>query len=344
MIKTAMVVSQIVGATYGGWDNLALTAEALGADRFTLHTLPIDKLENYQCIIVVDNTNYNIYGDICIRIREKYPNMLIGWHQEKEVDNIFHRHRCHYDMSSSEESWCISSLKVIENLQVCDFIILHNEHDRSPEMYEILAPQAYQVISGPFLPVEEMSKFRKPKEEKRKRIAFGHTYGWREGGFLGYMACGDFKDFELWRWDHAKVTPEKAKIDEIMRHNFHKRNVAVFETGGCRRNLAKFLSECYIVISMREPTAGRTNALCAAVGTPIIGTNTNTTQQILFPDLAVDKYDLKKIHKLVKLLIENKTLYNTCVDMALNALPKVSKETCGDRLRSFIESLYANKR
>ncbi len=347
-MKTLMIVQQKVGITYGGFDNLTLTAKALNADIFTKETIPSD-LNNYQCCIIVDNVNYNVFNNIAIDIRKTYPDMLIGWHQEKEVDNIFKRHKCHYDMTSSEESWCISSLKVWNNVNVCDFIILHNSHDQSINFYSIFAPEIKMIISGPFLPIDEISQYYKHRTKKLHQIAFGFNfYDYRGGAFLGYLVAGQkkYNSFNLCIWAEANSshsTDKMKETHEVIQKEFYQRKINIFYMQGSRINLAKFFADCYIVINLRKPTSGRTNAICAAVGTPMIGNEESSIQQKLFPDLCVNRLNLLKIDTLLHNLVNDINFYDYVVKIASENTSKVSIESCSKYLKENIERIWKQR-
>jgi len=344
-LKTALIVEEVMDVNEGGWCNLALTAKALDADQIPYNKINYDELAKYQCIIVVDNKDYRLFGDVAQKIRAKYPKMFMGWHQESEVSNIMRRHKIHGDDRASEESWCISTLKVWESVQVCDFIICHNDRDYSTSFYHIYSGGKPCFALGPFLPIDKVKHFWKPREKKEKKICFGMNYGWREAGLQGYIVVGQdkFNGFELLRKIRGNPeSPQEIYATKMIDENFYKKKVNSTSIGG-RIALVDYFSTCYLAINLREPTACRTNAACAASGTPMIGNEQSDVQNLIYPDLCVNKYDLKRISFLLEALIMDTAFYDRCVAIAANNLWLIGEEQCGNNLRDAILKIREGK-
>lgn len=319
-LKCALIVEKRITESTGGFDNLALTAKAIDADLIPYSEINLNAIKQYQCVIVIDNKDYRKFGMICSQIRTAHPSVLLGWHQESEVSNIFRRHKCHDDLVSSEESFCIASLKVWDNIKHCDFIIVHNAADFSCSFYWVFGQYKPIFSLPPFLPINEMKQYYKSQQEKEKLIYLGFNYNWREGGFLSYLIAGQkqFREFELVRRYRGGKIEEGSKEHEVMsliNNNFYKVPVTTL-IGSNRIELAKLFARCYVALNLREPTACRTNAVCAAVGTPMIGNEQSDTQRILFPDLCMNKYDLFKGTQLLTRLINDTGFYTECVNKA----------------------------
>jgi len=344
-LKTAMICEEIMDVNDGGWCNLAMTAKALDADQISYKHIDYETLGQYQLILVIDNKNYKLFGTIPQQIRARWPNIFMGWHQESEVSNIFRRHKIHGDDAASEEGWCISSLKVWDAVQVCDFVIVHNEHDYSPSFYNIYSGGKPVFTLGPFLPLDRVWQYWKPREAKEKKICFGMNYGWREAGLQGYIVAGQkkFREFELFRKIRGNPeSPQEKYATKMVDENFYKIPVNATNMGG-RLTLVDYFSICYAVICLREPTACRTNAACAASGTPMIGNEQSDVQQIIYPDLCVNKYDLMKIDSLLEKLIKDSDFYDHCVQVAKDNLWRIGAEQCGKDIREKIMLIWRSR-
>lgn len=344
-LKTAMICEEVMDVNEGGWCNLALTAQALDADQIPYNKVEETDLSQYQLILFIDNKDYRIIDGLLPKIRTQYPNAFIGWHQESEVSNPTRRHKCHGDERASEESWDIATLKVWEDVQAADFIIVHNEHDFSDSFYHIYSGGKPCFALGPFLPIDRVQAFWKSRLQKEKKICFGMNYGWREAGLQGYIVAGQekFRGFELLRKIRGNpASPQEILATQTVDENFYKIKVNATNMGG-RITLVDYFSTCYVAICLREPTACRTNAACAASGTPMIGNEQSDVQQIIYPDLCVNKYDLMKVDYLLEKLIKDSDFYDHCVQVAKENLWRIGVEECGRDLREKVLKIWRQR-
>jgi hypothetical protein len=324
------------------YDNLYQTGMALGAvlkryDEITKENF--DTIGDYDCIIVVDNKDYRVLKDLPLRIRQWFPRAFMGFHQESEVSNIFRRQHCHGDRTTNQENWHIGILKTYEYVNACNFVICHNANDLSPSFYGVFSNGKPCITTRPFLPIEKISWMFKERHEKKKKLLVGANYGWREGGFLGYLVAARFHGFSLVARRRGLINDQDRFAIEKVNHNFHLKEVEILERSQNRQVFAKAISECYAGIYLMEPTACRTNAIAAAVGTPLISNKGSDVAQILFPELCIDKYDLEKGEALMNRLINDEGFYQRCVDYAGENLYKVGIEESGNFLREQIHQL-----
>ena len=77
------------------------------------------------------------------------------------------------------------------------------------------------------------------------------------------------------------------------------------------------MSQCKVAINLENRyTQGKFSIDCAIAGVPCVGSNTLTAMQKLWPDLAVDAFDLDGAIAKVKRLLEDKQFYNDCINKA----------------------------
>ena len=329
----------------GGYSNLFYEAHSLDAMVIPYREVSVDRLMGYDIAIFSDNKDYRVYDGKLKMIRDAYPDLLIGWRQESEVSNIFRRHRIHGN-KGPEEHLDVDPLKVWENCQMADFVIVHNKGDYSESFYKVYADGKPVFALPPFIPYEKLARYSKPRQAKQKRIFVGFHYGWKEGGLMGYIVAGQkkYNDFSLLRVAHNDINNEAMScISKMIDGGFHKKkveNIPVVD----RVVLCKYFADSYIVINLREPTACRTNALCAVAGTPMIGNEQSDVQRLLFPDLCVNKYDLETIDILVGRLINDNAFYDYCVDYAQGNLYKVGVEESSKVMRDKVYKIYNEKR
>jgi hypothetical protein len=345
LLKTAMISSKKTVLNEGGFDNLAYTANALNADYLEYQNLNYESLAQYQMILLVDIKDYRICNGAGQKIRKMYPNMFMGWHQESCCANIFRRHKCYGNSTVSEESWDVNVLSIWKTIMACDFIICHNKNDFSLSFYNIFSDNKPCFSLSPFLPTEEAVKYFKPIEEKEKVISIGYNYDWREGGFLGYLIAQHFTDYEMIQQQRGKLNNpvQRVAIDNI-NYNFSKRIVTTIPHIDDRIKMAHFFAKCYVAINLREPTACRTNSVCAAGGTPMIGNEQSDVQRKLFPDLSINKYDLTRGKELLRTLINDKDFYNNCVKVAKENLWQAGIEQSTKELTEGILKIYEAKK
>lgn len=319
------------------FDNLYQTGLALNADFFEYENIDIADLGRYQLIIIVDNKDYRILRDIPIRIRKAWPGVFMGFHQESEVQNIFYRQSCHGDSKARFTAWNIGILKVHEFVSACDFVICHNEHDHSFSFYDIFAGKPC-ICSRPFVPLDALKDINRP--DSRNKLLIGASWNLREGGFLGYLVARGFDtEYELCarrrgRYDEQSMWATKTITD------YFKSNVKIEESTVNRLAFAKLAAGCIAGIYLMEPTACRTNAICAAVGTPLISYERSTAARIVFPDLLVDKYDLRKARKLLNRLLTDEEFWLHCSHYAQKKVVSLGAVESGAHLRKEILKLW----
>jgi hypothetical protein len=76
----------------------------------------------------------------------------------------------------------------------------------------------------------------------------------------------------------------------------------------------------------------------------MIGNEQSDVQNIVYPDLCVNKYDLMKIDCLLEKLIKDSDFYDHCVRVAKDNLSRIAVEECGRSLRENILKAYKERK
>jgi len=101
----------------------------------------------------------------------------------------------------------------------------------------------------------------------------------------------------------------------------------------------RFVARSLCLLNLSDIIGTSRNAIVGAgCGTPVIGNIKSHTQRRLFPDLAVDPIDTKKISELIRKLISDKEYYAHACIQAREKLPYYSMENALHRVNEAVKS------
>lgn len=331
-----------------GCDNLTLTGRALDADILLFRDkgklvdiLDKNDMSIYDCVIIMDCKDYRMLQDLPARLRSARPNIFMGMHQESEWTNIFIRTQ--YENKTRYEGFSKSLIHTVKWFEATDFVICHNTE--STKFYKVFSGGKPCFVTLPFLDIETEGKHFKSRLQKYPVILIGGSYNLREGGFLAYLMTkgialryGIYLETSARNW---KISKGDAIEFKMVTDAFEPK--VTHKDGLQHEPYVERLSRYYAIVWLMESTACRINAECAAIGTPIISLKGNV-QNILWPELAIDKYDLEKGQKLLERLCTDTEFYEGCVEYAQANIHKVGIEASSKLIRDKVRKLYEKER
>lgn len=203
-----------------------------------------------------------------------------------------------------------------EAWRACDIVSIAEEDKRS--YYEAFVKPEETLVRFIHVPITtEMASsiFFMHRHEKDNMMA---VYGDNNPNhpLISMAVANRLNDGSLPEFLVVGVETRNAEFDRIF-PGLNIQQISKQPLNPFLRILGKSLINCY-------PTewigTARHQISCAAVGTPCIGNKDSHTQKRLFPELAVDIYDVQKMVQLAKRLITESDFYNHIIRHALNEL------------------------
>jgi hypothetical protein len=270
---------------------------------------PLDVLAEYDAYFVTmwkvqqAATEESRWMEIIYRLREKFPNKLIILHQEAETEWWVHSGgRALYEQKSMVE--------LLQNK--IDIFLAHD--DRSRDFYSYFMNRGSAYTWSTIQDIDYIKTFKKDAETKNKRVGI-NTFDGRAGGITGIAIASRHceKLIQINRgWysdDRWAFFSERFGVDLEV--------VPILSWG---RWLEK-LTNVYIYLHpMPAASAGRDTIACAALGIPVIGNLNLDAQNKLFPLLAADVFDVKRMDTLLGQMLNDKEAFNSNRDFGLQAV------------------------
>lgn len=224
--------------------------------------------------------------DLLSAFKVRWPQKKVILHQEGEAEFYLMRPSTAWDV---QRGW----MEVLYDK--VDLLLTHNARETGIFKFFVEAGEVetWRTVQD----VYKMEKYLKAPEDKEKTVGIS-TYDGRANGVLGISVA-------------SKVTNNITQVTRSLysdnRQGFiHKRfGVDPHVTTQCGwYEWLEQLSKVYIYLHpMPAASAGRDTIACAALGIPVVGNKHLDAQMHLFPELAVDPYDSRKMEELVTELL-----------------------------------------
>lgn len=234
----------------------------------------------------------------------------IGWMQEGNAQYF-------QTYSISIQIWWYS---VLDSL---DFLMVHNEYDKN---YIKGLFQNKKVFINRSLMIEDNIKIYK---QLRNNVIIGGTMCEWYNGFSSYMIATRFGE-EIYAPSMGRMKEGEETLKGI--------NYLPYMTWlQWINNLSQYR---YAVHMMPTVAAGTFSLNCAYLGIPTLGNRLIDSQQILFPDLSIDVYDMISAIKIADKL-KNKDFYQMCSEKAKQLYYKnYTEKTWRDRFFNFLSEIF----
>lgn len=207
----------------------------------------------------------------------------------------------------------------IELLGKVDLFLTHNERDIS--MWGPLRNERPTWRWRTCLDVGMVRGFTlEPALKSRRPIIFGSSYDQRANGLAGLIACKDL-GYPLWHQNRSTGYADRnAELPGLLGLSVDKEIP--------HSNWGNWLTECagaYLAVHpMPAASAGRDQICFAAMGIPCVGNGDLDIQMELFPRLAVECFDVAKIHNTVMRLLEDDSEYDHVRRYAMSRIDQYS--------------------
>lgn len=205
----------------------------------------------------------------------------------------------------------------IELLGKVDLFLTHNQRDI--DMWGPLRKGKPTYRWKTCLDLTTVIPYAIPEHLKADRpILFGSSYDQRANGLAGLVACKDF-GHPLWHQNRSTGYEDRnLEMPGLLGVNVDKE----IPHGSWTQWMGDVSGAYLAVHPMPAASAGRDQICFAAMGIPCIGSRDLDIQAELFPRLVVDHYDVGKIKKLVRYMLNDEAAY---LHVRLYAQEKVQK-------------------
>ena len=259
----------------------------------------------------IEQTNFLIskYPDLIQNLKSKFNNIFVI--QEGEVGYYSRR-------SVTEQVWWYSQL------YYCDRLYVHNQHDT--RYFKGLFPSLDIRVIRTMMSDDAIDKTKLLPKEERAILCGPMTYdylGFNQAIIAQELDCPiDIPPMGADRMPKDSLPMAKATGVNYLDYNIWT---------DWMYNLSKYK---YAYMMGAGTAAGSFALNCAYVGVPCIGDNRTDTQLLLYPNLAVDIYDLQTARELTIKLRDDKDFYSDTVKYANDIY---IKEFTSKRLREMLK-------
>lgn len=257
------------------------------------------------------------------RLKEKYPDRPIFYHQEAEFNWATKR--------PPEEEY-----DYYDMVRIPDVYIALNTRDA--EYYRLFRDKPTIVIPT-LIDTKIISQYRRDPFGKQKRIIFGASFDDRANGILGYRICRTyFPDYKITQFsrnsDSVKDKTKSENIEKLYQDDFdyipYLGQYEWFEA----------ISNYYVGLHLMDVVVGGRNSLAfAGMGIPLIASKDLDIQQMLFPELSVDVFDIERVAMLMGRLLNDDDFYTGVRNEAINKLPYFGYYEGKERIRGQFRKL-----
>jgi hypothetical protein len=259
----------------------------------------------------VDQTKFLIskYPDLMQNLKSKFNNIFVI--QEGEIGYYSRR-------SVTEQVWWYSQL------YYCDRLYVHNQHDT--RYFKGLFPSLDIRVIRTMMSDAAIDKTKLLPKEERAILCGPMTYdylGFNQAIIAQELGC----PIDIPPMGQDRMPKDSYDMAEASGVNYL--DYAIWTDW--MYNLSKYK---YAYMMGAGTAAGSFALNCAYAGVPCIGDNRADTQLLLYPELAVDIYDLQRARELTIKLRDDKNFYSDTVKYANDIY---IKEFTSKRLREMLK-------
>ena len=260
--------------------------------------------------------------DLMCTFKGRWPNKKVILHQEAEAEFYLTR-------DNSSGGWKLQRGWIEALADKVDLLLAHNARDAG--LYRFFAGgkvETWRTVQD----VDRMHEYRIGPADKKKVIGIS-SYDGRANGVVGAAVASQFTE----------------DIVQITRGPYPERGSFVNERFGINPKVEpmcgwfqwlKNMSNLYLYLHpMPAASAGRDTIACAALGIPVIGNKYLDAQNALFPDLAVDVYDTRRMEQLVTELLYDGSFYGRVREKAMKGVEFYNIDHGVDRATKIMQGL-----
>ncbi len=250
----------------------------------------VEALKDYDCVFFTMSKQVRPYEkawmELLCKFKSEWPQKKVILHQEGEVE---------FYLARPATSWNLQKGWINVLRDKVDLLLTHNARDSGA--YRYFVGRGHVETWRTVQDVEKMSPYLREPEHKERTVGIS-TYDGRANGVLGVsVACNITENI-------TQITRSLYEDDrqEFINENFAVNPWVTPQTGWY--DWLSNLSNIYLYLHpMPAASAGRDTIACAALGIPVIGNKNLDAQTHLFPELAVEPYDSRKMEELVRELL-----------------------------------------
>jgi hypothetical protein len=202
----------------------------------------------------------------------------------------------------------------------------------SESLYEAFTPKPVRYFPIPYSTTYVKSKIISP-EKKSHIIEVGSSLSLNRNGIASLLTLKNG-----FTYDKTVVTAVNTEDYSAIKHlDVPKMDILM----GWESWLSYLDKKKYYYVGIHLDsltTCGRFSIDSGALGIPCISTF-NNSHPILFPELVVDYWDVKKARELLHRLLEDKDFYNHCRNYALEKVELFSEESAAKIIRKIISEV-----
>ncbi len=261
--------------------------------------------------------------DLLSGFKARWPEKKVILHQEGE---------CEFFLNRRGTEWKIQKGWITTLQSKVDLLLTHNAREAS--LYRYLMDKGEVEAWRTVQDVEKIKSYVISPEKKTKKRVGISTYDGRAGGIVGMAVA-------------SKITEEVVQVTRsIYKDN---REEVICDRFGVWPEVTPqcgwyewldSIHDLYLYLHpMPAASAGRDTIACAALGIPVIGNKYLDAQMHLFPELAVDVYDARRMEQLVTELLYDRDFYERVRKTAMDRVGFYNIEYGVDRAEKTLQRL-----
>ncbi len=287
----------------------------------------VERLKDYDAVWFTMSKQIRPYEKRWMQLlnefKTRWPNKKVILHQEGECEYFLNRRATEWDV---QRGW-VTTLR-----DDVDLLLTHNARDASLYRYFMSKGEveAWRTVQD----IDKIAPYVIPSDEKVEKLTGISTYDGRAGGLVGIAVASKVSD---------KITQVTRSLygddrEDVMCQRFDVWPNVTRQGGWF--DWLKQITKIYIYLHpMPAASAGRDTIACAALGIPVIGNKYLDAQMHLFPELAVDVYDARRMEHLVTELLYDRDFYERVRKTAMDRVGFYNIEYGVDRAEKTLQRL-----
>lgn len=238
--------------------------------------------------------------ELLYEFKTRWPQKKVILHQEAEIEFYLNA------------PWNIQGGWIEVLKDKVDLLLAHNERDA--EVYRCFVERGVVEVWKTVQDIEKVLQCRKNPNNKDKVVGIS-SYDGRANGVLGVAVASRVTNniMQITRTDYSKRDNRNELVNK--RFGVSPKVTPMSAWQGWLNRVA----DLYVYLHpMTAVAAGRDTIACAGLGVPVIGNKHLDEQMFLFPALAVDAHDTRKMEGLLSELLRDERFYERVRSLAIN--------------------------
>jgi len=286
----------------------------------------VDVLKDYDCVFYTMSKQIRSYEkrwmELLYEFKSKWPKKKVILHQEAEVE---------FYLTHPATGWDVLSGWIEVIFDKVDLLLAHNGRDTI--VYKYFVENGMVWTWKTVQDIDEITPYRKDYKSKEKVVGVS-TYDGRANGMIG-IAVASTVTQNITQITRSDYSDNRC---EFINERFSV-SPKIVPLSGWYDWLSN-LTNLYVYLHpMPAASAGRDTIACAALGIPVIGNKNLDAQMHLFPDLAVEVFDVRKMDYTLQDLLSNERFYTRVRDKALSGFKYYGIEAGVERAKEVMNVL-----